>query len=478
MAEPCLDDRETPASPGACAPRGAAHGGAKHGARQALRMTEGYGAQAALLAPRPHQAGAGPFGSARVPAGKGEEAPRAQVEDERCEERSPQAYAALDAARGRAHDALMKLVLAGGAAIGDQRHAQQTAWLDFFTQTGGTPDVALDQNTYTRQLCVLSGVEPAADPLSALGGPVAEVSKDGYGKLVGIGVESAAESLGGTLGKALLSGLGGYLVGKLAGLVWDVVGVMIGMKDDTEDKAADRAVRATGLAANKALLAFEVEARKAHAEWEAKHASLGKAIKAASHPAELEALIEAIEAAHTDLPQAPDSAELGLWLLEQWTLQHAGDEEEPSERTNAESWNAAASSLDQRHRRTPSQGRWRRNEDGEITIPDLFIDQCRLELSLFGLDPDPLISAIQAAPAASSITHHYRSVRNPELWRLNADVAWPGAWHMRVGEGVDEVQVIVTASLDQTTTRHVTSFDYAVTNRHGQHLADWERSTA
>ncbi len=388
---------------------------------------------------------------------------------------APQATPELLNARIAALNALAPLDHAMNDATTSTRKWQQKNWHEYFSNTGGTPALHLAKGEYGALATQVSGMSKSATPeWDAFVDVSNKTGGAAFGSGVGLGATRLAAdaslraALPGLIG-FIGSGTGAFIVGIVAGYVWDaLVGLL--SESSKEELAADEAVQRAGKYAAQATAAIEGQAATTTAEWRGDYQSLRALIGDSTDLAVVRGLATWAEATAGKIPrQSEDDIALLRQLLERWALQHAGNEEDPgaAEGTNRASWRKVTEGLDDEVKRTgKTKTGYARDEDNQITKPDLYVDQCRLEWSQYGLDPMPAIATLQKAVATTghihqvggatvkcreldvqAWKHRYIAAANPKLWeqRVWRERSEPN----RLGPGIDQRRLSVKVDLEE-----------------------------
>lgn len=431
---------------------------------------------------------------------------------------SKEAQLAAIPARARANAALRELSASETGYSRDITEWQRANWTFFLGKCGGTPSVDLSE---ARQLSI-SLAKSAEQPASGIGEIAGTVSSNALGNslgaVVGVGLGKAAAQSGAqmmadaildvatpTTTKAqrvfdfLSKGVGGFVTSIFVGIAFDLIRGALSRSSDDE-KAAASATEKTSVI-QLAIQAHLAAAQKASDEkWAQRASEFGADIDSEIEVATLDALTDSLRASAAGLI-APSSADLsiGFALLEQWTLQHAGDEEGPSSvDTNKESWHLAATDLDRNvgdGKVYPAQHGYKR-KDGNILKPTLFEDQCKLAWSRLGLDPQPALGSLKAAFAAKVKDRGPSSSERaiPELDDWSYDYIEPSSlalWNERVAPRANhQTKLIAPKAMDPNgwTTRVAThlaeedgtffvdEYHYELINSLGQSVYKWNES--
>ena len=391
------------------------------------------------------------------------------------EQAPPSATPELLNARIAALNALVPVDAAISDATTSTRKWQQNNWNKYFSSTGGTPALHLAKGEYGALATQVSGMSKSATPeWDAFVDVSNKTGGAALGSVVGAGatklaadasLRAALPALIGFIG----SGTGAFIVGIVAGYVWDaLVGLL--SESSKEEVAADEAVQRAGAYAAQATAAIESQAAMTTADWRGDYQSLRDLIGDSTDVEVVRKLATWAEATATKIPRQSESdMALLRQLLERWALQHAGDEEDPgaAEGTNRASWRKVTKALDDQ---VTASGKtatgYARDRKGQITKRDLYVDQCRLEWSQYGLEPMPAIASLQKAVATTghlhqvggatvkcreldvaAWKHEYSAAANPKLWeeRVWRERTEPN----RLGPGVDQRRLTVKVKLEE-----------------------------
>jgi len=445
-------------------------------------------------------------------------APHEAAAPERVAAPSTETQLAAVPARARANAALRELSAKETGYSRDLAEWQRANWTFFLGKCGGTPTVDLSQ---ARQLSIAlaKSAEQSVSGIGEVAGKVADGTLgNGVGAVAGAGV-GQAEVLAGAhmmadaiVGQSspiapavqrifsfLSKGVGGFLSGVFVGLAFDLIRGALS-RSSGDEKAAAAATEKTSVIAL-AVQGHLAAAQKASDEtWAQRANEFGACIDGECDVATLDALASSFRASAAGL-LAPSVADLsiGYALLEQWVLQHAGDEEGPSDvDTNREGWHLGADALDRdvgNGKTYPAQNGYKR-KDGNILKPTLFEDQCKLAWSRLGLDPQLGLASLKAAFAARVKDHGPSSSERaiPELDDWSYDYSEPRSlalWNERVAPHANhQTKPIAPKALDPNgwTTRvatHLVEEDgtffvdqhrYELVNALGQSVYKWSES--
>ncbi len=417
------------------------------------------------------------------------------------EQAPPSATPELLNARIAALNALVPVDAAISDATTSTRKWQQKNWSEYFANTGGTPALHLAKGEYGALATQVSGMSKSTTPQWDAFVDVSNKSGGAaFGSLVGAGATKVASSSLRAALPALIgfigSGTGAFIIGIVAGYVWDaLVGLL--SESSKEELAADEAVQRAGKYAAQATAAIEGQAAMTTAEWRADYESLRDMIGDSADLAVVRGLAAWAEAVAGKIPrQTEDDMALLRQLLERWALQHAGNEEDPGapEGTNRAAWQRVTKELDD-DKAAPRKSTtgYTRDDKAQITKPDLYVDQCRLEWSQYGLDPMPAVASLQKAVATTghihqvggttvkcreldvgAWKHQYDAAANPKLWeeRVWRERTEPN----RLGPGVDQRRLTVKVDLEEEDgVIYVTDFHYEL-EAMGRPWDAWSRS--
>jgi len=247
-----------------------------------------------------------------------------------------------------------------------------------------------------------TGAAPGEEALPILG----SVANAAGNTFAGMAAEAAVEraTAAGALlarGAAVLrSGLGKLVIGTIVNIIWDAIGSLL-EKTNEREEAQDDAARRVGDAAEAMFRMIEARTRAEVCRLLLEEQEAYAALETIDDPLSLNDLTAAFRKAR--VPDLDLGTDLSLYreLMVRWRLQYAATPDKPRREPvgNAQSWYRAPARVaeaDNKYR-TSSTPAHQEALGESITKPDLYVDQCQLEWSRYGLDPDPAIASLRAA---------------------------------------------------------------------------------
>lgn len=237
-----------------------------------------------------------------------------------------------------------------------QKDFEDQNWTWYLSRTSLNPFLTMDEAWYIGLAAgALTAVLGALVPTTAIGTKI--------GSLVGTAAGPAGTVVGAVVG---------FVLGAIAGLI-------IGLLTDSPDSAAAAAAQATGDQIGEQIRASSARRDDQFATVESEIETQKGVVDAETDTAVLDQTAVNFQAEKRTAARAKDAIDtssrtMAREMLQRWTLQHAGDEEDQASDTSETQWDTAADATGLR-------------TDGNIRRPDLFIHQSEAVLTRAGLDP-------------------------------------------------------------------------------------------